>query len=139
MNKVMLLGRLTKDPEVRYTQVSNSMITTFTLAINRKFAKEGEERQADFFNIVAWNKLAETAFKYLKKGMQVFIVGRLQTRYWEDEEGQKHYVTEIICEEIEFVENKKSEPNSDILDGKSPTSQCDNNAEEILSGDDLPF
>lgn len=67
MNKVILLGRLTKDVELRYTQTSNTAVASFTLAVNRKFVKEGEERQADFFNIVAWNKLAETSANYLKK------------------------------------------------------------------------
>lgn len=138
MNKTLLLGRLTKDPEIKYTQ-TNNMVATFTLAVNRRFAKEGEERQADFFNIVAWSKLAETASKYLKKGMQVLIIGRLQTRTWEDEQNIKHYVTEIICEEIEFVESKKQEPNPDILAEKSPVSQCNTDTEEILNGDDLPF
>ena len=66
MNKVILLGRLTKDVELRYTQTSNTAVASFTLAVNRKFVKEGEERQADFFNIVAWNKLAETSANYLK-------------------------------------------------------------------------
>ena len=103
MNKVILLGRLTKDVELRYTQTSNTAVASFTLAVNRKFVKEGEERQADSFNIVAWNKLAETSANYLKKGMQVAITGRLQTRTWDDEQGIKHYVTEVVAEELDFI------------------------------------
>ena len=77
MNKVILLGRLTKDPEVRYTQNNNTLVASFTLAVNRRFVAQGQERQADFFNIVAWSKLGEFCSKYFKKGQQVSIVGRL--------------------------------------------------------------
>ena len=93
MNKVVLLGRLTKDVDVRYTQTNNIMVASFSLAVNRRFAKEGEERQADFINIVAWNKTAEFCSKYFKKGQQVGVVGRLQTRNYEDDKGVKpsHY------------------------------------------------
>ena len=84
MNKSILLGRLTKDPEIRYSQTNNMMIANFTLAVNRKYAKAGEERQTDFINIVAYSKLAEFAEKYLKQGLQICICGRIQTRTWED-------------------------------------------------------
>src|SRR5574344_2462346 len=107
MNKVILMGRLTKDPEVRYTQANNTQVTSFTLAVNRRFTKAGEERQADFINIVAWNKTAEFVSKYFKKGQQVAVVGRIQTRNWDDEQGQKHYATEVIAEEVEFAESKR--------------------------------
>lgn len=143
MNKIILLGRLTKDVELRYTQTSNIAVAGFTLAINRKFVKENEERQADFINIVAWNKLAETSSKYLKKGMQVGVTGRLQNRFWEDEQGQKHYVTEVIAEELEFVESRKSQSTDDsILNSSTPVTQNNNESasEEFISnGDDLPF
>ena len=91
MNKIILLGRLSKDVEVRYTQTNNTMVASFTLAVNRRFKQEGQP-EADFINIVAWSKLAEFCSKYFKKGQQVSIVGRLQTRTWEDENGQKRYV-----------------------------------------------
>ena len=106
MNKVILLGRLTKDPEVRYTQTNNILVASFTLAVNRRFAKEGE-RQADFINIVAWNKTGEFASKYFQKGQQVGVIGRLQTRNWDDQDGKKHYVTEVIAEEVYFADSKK--------------------------------
>ncbi len=101
------MGRLTRDPEIRYTQTDNIQVTNFTLAVNRRFSKQGEERQADFINIVAWNKTAEFCSKYFKKGQQVAIIGRLQTRNWEDEQGQKHYATEVVAEETYFADTKK--------------------------------
>lgn len=141
MNKVILLGRLTKDVELRYTQTTNTAVASFSLAVNRKFTKEGEEQQADFFNIVAWSKLAETSSKYLRKGSQVLITGRLQNRNWEDEQGQKHYVTEVVAEELDFIESKKEQgPDMSILTGNTPTELPNtDNTEEIVSGDDLPF
>ena len=105
MNKVILLGRLTKDPEVRYTQ-NNILVASFTLAVNKRFAKEGE-RRSDFINIVAWNKTGEFASKYFQKGQQVGVIGRLQTRNWDDQDGKKHYVTEVIAEEVYFADSKK--------------------------------
>lgn len=130
MNKVILMGRLTRDPEVRYTQSTNTQVTSFTLAVNRRFVKEGEERQADFINIVAWNKTAEFVSKYFKKGQQVGVIRRIQTRNWEDEQGQKHYVTEVIAEEVYFADTKKEESTS------VPTGE---NQFEIADDDDLPF
>ena len=103
MNKVILMGRLTRDPEVRYTQTNNTLVASFSLAVNRRFARPGEERQADFINIVAWNKTGEFCSKYFKKGQQVSIIGRIQTRTWDDENGQKRYVTEVIAEEAYYV------------------------------------
>ena len=97
---------MTKDPEVRYTQTNNTLVSSFTLAVNRRFTKEGE-RQADFINIVAWNKTGEFASKYFQKGQQVGVIGRLQTRNWDDQDGKKHYVTEVIAEEVYFADGKK--------------------------------
>ena len=85
------MGRLTRDPEVRYTQTNNTMVASFSLAVNRRFVRQGEERQADFINVVVWSKLAEFCSKYFKKGQQVGIIGRIQTRTWDDEQGQKRY------------------------------------------------
>ena len=79
MNKVILMGRLTRDPEVRYTQTNNTLVASFSLAVNRRFARQGEERQADFINVVAWSKTGEFCSKYFKKGQQVGIIGRIQT------------------------------------------------------------
>ena len=130
MNKVILMGRLTKDPEVRYKQATNTMVTSFTLAVNRRFTRPGEERQADFINIVAWSKLGEFCSKYFKKGQQVGIIGRIQTRNYDDEQGIKHYVTEIIAEEVYFAGDKKDATQNEV----QATDDF-----EITNQDDLPF
>jgi single-strand DNA-binding protein len=108
MNKVILQGRLTKDPELRYTSTNNIAVCTFTLAVNRKFAKEGQT-QADFIPIVVWDKLGEVCGKHLSKGRKIDIVGRIETRTWDDNEGKKHYVTEVIAEEMYFADDKKND------------------------------
>lgn len=139
MNKVILIGRLTKDVELRYTQTNNTAVASFSLAVNRKFVKPGEERQADFFNIIVWNKLAENISKYLFKGNQVAISGRLETRSWDDPNGQKHYVTEVIAEEIDFIGNKNKQNNEAILNSPTPINKNDDTSDFICNGDDLPF
>lgn len=135
MNKVILLGRLTKDVEVRYTQNSNTLVSSFTLAVNRRFTKQGEERQADFINIVAWSKLGEFISKYFKKGQQVAIVGRIQTRNYEDDNGQKHYITEVVAEEAYFAESKKEDNNETANTSISESPEFG----VISSDDELPF
>lgn len=139
MNKVILLGRLTKDVEVRYTQNNNTLVSSFTLAVNRRFIKQGEERQADFINIVAWSKLGEFISKYFKKGQQVVIVGRIQTRNYEDDNGQKHYITEIIAEEAYFADSKKDGNNESNPFGNANNSILERPEFEVMSSDDLPF
>lgn len=140
MNKVILMGRLTRDPEVRYTQTSNTLVASFSLAVNRRFVRQGEERQADFINIVAWGKTGEFCSKYFKKGQQVGIIGRIQTRTWDDDQGQKHYVTEVIAEETYFADSKRDgemgATSFDATFGAMPNTGSDF---EISSGDDLPF
>jgi len=106
MNKVILMGRLTKDPDLRYTSGNNTAVASFTIAVNRRGAKEGQP-QADFINVVAWTKTAEFCGKYFTKGMQVVVVGRLQTRTWDDNEGKRHYVTEVVADETYFADGKK--------------------------------
>ena len=100
MNNVVLMGRLTRDPEARVTQ-SEKQVSTFTLAVNRKYEKD----KADFINIIAWNKLSEFTQKYLTKGRQIVVSGRLQVRDYE-KDGHKVYVTEVIAEEIYFADSK---------------------------------
>lgn len=140
MNKVILIGRLTKDVELRYTQTNNTAVASFSIAVNRKFVKTGEERQADFFNIIAWNKLAENISKYLFKGNQIAISGRLETRSWDDQNGQKHYVTEVIAEEVDFIESKNKQNNEAILNSPIPINKNDDDTSDfICNGDDLPF
>lgn len=139
MNKVILVGRVTKDIELRYTQTNNKPVASFSLAVDRKMVNPGEERKSDFFNIVAWNKLADIASRNLSKGARVGIIGTIQNRCWEKDDGTKKYITEIIADEIEFLDVKKrEEPDINILTG--------NNVEEEIEpiqftddGDDLPF
>ena len=143
MNKVILMGRLTRDPEVRYTQTNNTLVASFSLAVNRRFVRQGEERQADFINIVAWSKLGEFCSKYFKKGQQVGIIGRIQTRTWDDEQGQKRYITEVIAEETYFADSKRDGATAGDFGasfGSDDTAPMENGSEfEISSGDDLPF
>ena len=139
MNKVTLMGRLTKDPEVRYTQTNNTLVASFSLAVNRRFVKQGEERQADFINIVAWSKTGEFCSKYFKKGQQVGIIGRIQTRSWEDENKNKRYATEVVAEEAYFADSKKdSGPSQDFADTFG--SEVSQSSEFSVSSDgELPF
>ena len=142
MNKVILMGRLTRDPEVRYTQTNNTLVASFSLAVNRRFVRQGEERQADFINIVAWGKQGEFCSKYFKKGQQVGVIGRIQTRNWDDDKGQKHYVTEVVAEEAYFADSKRE---GDAMGGTfentfgntAPGNMGDDF--EVSSSDDLPF
>lgn len=112
------------------------MVASFSLAVNRRFVKQGEERQADFINIVAWNKTAEFCSKYFKKGQQVGIIGRIQTRNYEDDNKVKHYVTEVVAEEVYFADSKKGGADESILGSSTPVN---NEFESIQDDDDLPF
>ena len=107
MNKFQFMGRLTKDPEVRYTSGNNTQVTTFSLAVNRRFVAQGGERQTDFFNLTAFGKTAEFCAKYFKKGQQVLVEGRIQNRTWDDPNGQKRYATDFIVEDTYFADSKR--------------------------------
>ena len=109
MNKVILMGRLTKEPELRYVTTNNTPVCTFTLAVDKKFQKQGEERQADFIPIVTWRNQAEFCSKYFVKGMRVAVVGSLQTRTYDDNEGVKRYITEVVADEAHFADGKKGQ------------------------------
>ena len=143
MNKVVLMGRLTKDPDVRYTTTNNTLVASFSLAVNRRFARQGEERQADFINVVAWDKTGEFCSKYFKKGMQVGVIGRIQTRNYDDKDGKRVYVTEVVAEETYFADSKRD----GIEGGTSPFGGVDApfNATQApsdftpVTDDDLPF
>lgn len=110
MNKVILVGRLVKDPEVKTTQ-SQIALCGFVIAIDRKFKTASGERQADFISCVAWRQQAEFLGKYFQKGSRLAIVGNLQSRTYDDANGKKVYVTEVVVDEIEFVDSKKSTEN----------------------------
>lgn len=139
MNKIILLGRLTKAPEIKFSQTNNIKIATFTLAVSRKYTKPGEERQTDFFNVVAYSKLADFSQKFLKQGIQICISGRLQTRNYEDKTGIRRYVTEVVVEEIDFadgfakIDGNNNKTASEDLKGDSSSKDF------ISNDDDLPF
>lgn len=134
MNKVILMGRLTKAPELRYTRVSNTATCTFTLAINRRFSKLGEEKQADFIPIVTYGKTAEFCSKWFSKGRQVSIVGWIRQRKWDDDDGKRHYITEVIADEAYFADSK-SEKTGDAFD----QGNVQQGFSPIEEDDDLPF
>ena len=134
MNKVILMGRLTRDPEVRYSEGAEPMaIARYTLAVNRRFKRQGEP-EVDFIPCLAFRKNAEFSEKYFKKGQQVGVIGRLQVRNWEDKEGHKRTTTEVVIEVQYFAESKASgntAKKSDTDDGFYPV-------DDVID-DDLPF
>ena len=138
MNKIILMGRLTRDPETRYTQTNNTLVASFTIAVNRRFARQGEERQADFIPVVAWSKLGEFCSKYFKKGQQVGVIGRIQTRNWEDENKVKHYVTEVVAEEAYFADSKRDGDTSNF-ENTFGNDIASSSEFSVTSTDDLPF
>lgn len=101
MNKIILIGRLTKDPDLRYTQ-NGKAVCSFTLAVDRPYTNQ-EEKEADFINIVAWNKSGENAAKYLAKGRQAAVEGRLQIRTYDGDDGKKRWITEVVADRVEFI------------------------------------
>ena len=119
MNKVFLIGRLTRDPELRYTG-SNVPVASFSLAVNRNFTNQSGEREADFINIVVWRKQAENVKNYLSQGSQVAIDGRIQTRSYDDKDGNKRYVTEVIADNVTFLSSRAG--GSQIPESSSNTS-----------------
>lgn len=127
LNKVMLIGRLGQEPEMRYTP-SGRPLTKFQLATNRSWkSADGEKKtETEWFNVVAWGKLAEICNQYLSKGQQVYIEGRLHTRQWQDEEGGNHSSVEVIAKEMLMLNSKSEEQDSELKEG-------------ILSGDEYPF
>lgn len=139
MNKVILMGRLTKDPELRYTNTNNTAVCSFTVAVNRR-VKQGEERQADFISCQAWTKTAEFIQKYFTKGSPIAVVGRIQTRTWDDNEGKKHYVTEVVVDEVQFVDGAKKSENTGA---PKPVSNSGSNQGDgfypMDDDDELPF
>lgn len=113
MNKVILTGRLTKDVELKYTQGNNTAVANFTLAVNRRFKKEGQQ-EADFISIVVWGKQAEAIANYMRKGSQVAVSGRIETRSYENKEGNRVYVTEVVADEVEFLSKIDKNENNDV-------------------------
>ena len=134
MNRFEFLGRLTKEPEVKYTSNTNTQVTTFTLAVNRRYKQDGQP-EADFFNITSFGKTAEFISKYFKKGQQVLITGRIQNRSWEDDKGQKRYATDFIVEDTYFADSRKEDPQAS---GEQAPTEIDDWATVEVT-ENLPF
>jgi single-strand DNA-binding protein len=137
LNKVMILGNLGRDPEMRYTP-SGRPVTTFSVAVSRSWnTADGEHHtETEWFNIVAWSKLAETCKQFLTKGKQVYIEGRLQTRRWEDKEGLKHSTVEVVASEM-ILCGERREPNSQPQLSDEPVISAD--SESHSREDEFPF
>ena len=140
MNKVILMGRLTRDPEVRYSQGENATaVARYSLAVDRRFKRDGEPT-ADFFNCVAFGRNAEFAEKYLHKGMRIAIEGQIQTRNYDDKDGRKVYVTEVIVDRQEFCESKSAATSPLPQDEtESEPMQADVVGTDNNADDDWPF
>ena len=142
INKVVLVGRMTKEAELRYTP-SNIAVATFTLAVNRDFKGENGEREADFINVVLWRQAAENLANWAKKGSLVGVTGRIQTRNYDNQQGQRVYVTEVVAERFQLLESKGDNQ------GQSQQNAAPNFARNNkpfgatnpldISDDDLPF
>ena len=137
MNKVIIIGRFTRDPEIKYSTGENATATArFSLAVNRRFKNKEGNYDADFINCVAFGKTAEFIEKYFTKGMAIGITGRIQTGSYTNKEGQKIYTTDVVVEETEFVESK-NKGTSDNVPNNNANSNSD--FEETASDDDMPF
>ncbi|MBC1403130.1 single-stranded DNA-binding protein [Listeria booriae] len=121
MNRVVLVGRLTKDPELRYTPAGVA-VATFTLAVNRNFTNQAGEREADFINCVVWRKPAENVANFLKKGSLAGVDGKVQTRHYEGQDGKRVYVTEILAESVQFLEPRSSATSAAYQSGQGGPS-----------------
>jgi single-strand DNA-binding protein len=137
INNVTLVGRLTKDPDLRYTP-NGVAVANFTLAVNRPFSNQSGENEADFINCVVWKKAAENLANYMSKGSQIGVVGRVQTRSYDNNEGKRVFVTEIVADNVQFLGPKKtgdghpsSQPNNNRFEGKGEPID--------ISDDSLPF
>ena len=135
LNKTILIGRLTKDPELRYTPANGVAVATFTLAVERPFTNQQGEREADFIPIVTWRKQAENCANYLNKGSLVAVDGRIQVRNYENKEGQRRWVTEVVADNVRFLDKKGGQKPS-----SNDESQGGFKGEEIdISEEDVPF
>ena len=140
MNILILMGRLTRDPEVRYTQGDNAMaIARYSLAVDRRFKKDGDEQTADFINCIAFGKAGEFAEKYFRKGTKIAVVGRIQTGSYTNKDGQKVYTTDVVVEEQEFAESKNS--SSSDNNQSAPTNKNTDfmNIPDGIDDSELPF
>ena len=132
MNRIILLGRLVRDPEVRVTPTEKT-VCTFTLAVDRPFAAKNGQREADFINIVTWNKTAELCGNSLTKGQRALVEGRLQIRSYDGKDGNKHYVTEVIADRVEFIERKEKSAQ------KAESEAMEGFGSEVQFDEEIPF
>lgn len=141
MNKIILLGRLTRDPEIRYTQ-SGKVVASFTIAVDRPFAGQNGQKETDFINCVLWGKSAETFGNSVFKGHRTLVEGRLQVRTYDAKDGSKRYATEVICDRFEFVEHK-ADGNTSKASQSVPRSQQTSSMESFGSAvdfnEEIPF
>lgn len=137
MNKVILIGRLTRDPELRYTS-SNIPVATFSLAVDRTFSNQNGEREADFINIVVWRKQAENCKNYINKGSQVAVEGRIQTRSYDDQNGQKRYVTEVVADNVQFLDTKASREQRENNNSVNPYNLSEAEVPQTNTTNDIP-
>lgn len=136
LNQVVLIGRLTRDPELRYTPGNGIPVATFTLAVDRPFANQQGERETDFISIVTWRKLAENCANYLKKGSLSAVTGRLQIRSYDDNQGVRRKVSEVVANDVRFLER----PRDAGASPSSSSSPSDSGLENLeISDDDVPF
>ena len=134
LNKAILMGRLTADPELRHTP-NGIAVTSFTLAVNRRFVGQGQERQADFIDIVAWRNTAEFVTRYLKKGSQVAVVGSIQTRTYQDKNNHSRKAFEVVADEVHFAEGKRADEETDAQRGNGVS---DDNGLDMPQGQFVP-
>ena len=137
INNVVLVGRLTRDPELRYTP-SNVAVATFSFAVNRNFKNQAGDYEADFISCIMWRQQAENFANWLKKGALVGITGRIQTRSYDNQQGQRVYVTEVVAESFQILEKKDNAANNASMENQIPPSFEKTNPMDI-SDDDLPF
>jgi len=137
INNVVLVGRLTRDPELRYTP-SNVAVATFSLAVNRNFKNQAGDYEADFISCIMWRQQAENFANWLKRGALVGITGRIQTRSYDNQQGQRVYVTEVVAESFQILEKKDNAANNASMENQIPPSFEKTNPMDI-SDDDLPF
>jgi len=140
LNKVMVIGRLGRDPEIRYTP-GGSPVTTFSVAASRQWKDaSGEAREeTEWFNIVAWNKLAEICKDHLHKASRVYIEGRLQTRQWQDQDGQNHYRTEVIANDMIILDSRSHRDHSSFDDSERPPRNNPQSSQPDIGDEDIPF
>ncbi len=139
INNISLVGRLTKDADLRYTQ-SNVAVATFTLAVNRTFKNENGEREADFINCVMWRQQAENLANWAKKGALIGITGRIQTRSYDNQQGQRVYVTEVVAEQFQLLESKGQGNQEQQKQAQQQTPDFSRQGAPMdISDDDLPF